>query len=282
MRSSDHRRLLRRLHRRGGAPQPQSGDRLRYFTGAEQDALETQLTPSTREWRQKRVALARRGLEQLKTFERAELTDAQRVSADLMAWQLAIVVEGEKYEDFVFPLEQFNGVNINVVNALTIVHPLNTEKDAVNYVARLRQVAARMEEATSEAIQLAEKGRLPPRFILGATITQMEQFIGTPAAQNPFVAAFNDRMTAVPAIPAARREALRAQAEQITASQILPGLAQCCRGATAPPRTRHRRGGALAISWRKRGVRVFLRAFTSTDLTADEIHRIGLREVCAH
>ena len=116
-----------------------------------------QLTPSTREWRQKRVALARRGLEQLKTFERTGLTDVQRVSADLMAWQLGVVVEGEKYEDFTFPLEQFGGENIYLVNALTITHPLNTEKDAVNYIARLRQVATRMEEATSEAIQLAEK-----------------------------------------------------------------------------------------------------------------------------
>lgn len=73
-----------------------------------------------------------------------------------------------------------------------------------------------------QSIQLAEKEELPPRFILGATITQMEQFIGTPAAQNPFVSAFNDRMTAVPAIPLPRREASRAQAEQITASQIYP------------------------------------------------------------
>jgi len=251
----------------------------RYFTGAEQDALETQLTPSTHEWRQKRVALARRGLEQLKTFDRAGLTDLQRVSADLMAWQLGVVVEGEKYEDFTFPLEQFAGVNINLVNALTITHPLNTEKDAVNYIARLRQVATRMDEATSEALQLAEKGKLPPRFILGATITQMEQFVATLAAQNPFVSVFNDRMSAVPAIPEARREALRAQAEQITASQIYPAwrnavavlrplqdLATDIAGLSRFP------GGADAYAYN-------LRRFTSTNLTADDIHQIGLREV---
>ena len=251
----------------------------RYFTGAEQDALETQLTPSTHEWRQKRVALARRGLEQLKTFDRAGLTDLQRVSADLMAWQLGVVVEGEKYEDFTFPLEQFAGVNINLVNALTITHPLNTEKDAVNYIARLRQVATRMDEATSEALQLAEKGKLPPRFILGATITQMEQFVATLAAQNPFVSVFNDRMSAAPAIPEARREALRAQAEQITASQIYPAwrnavavlrplqdLATDIAGLSRFP------GGADAYAYN-------LRRFTSTNLTADDIHQIGLREV---
>jgi uncharacterized protein (DUF885 family) len=106
----------------------------RYFTGPEQDALEVQMTPLTREWRHRRVEMAQRALAELAKFNGAQLTDAQRVSADLMKWQLEVIVEGEKYEDFAFPLEQFAGANIDLVNALTVVHPLNTEKDASNYV----------------------------------------------------------------------------------------------------------------------------------------------------
>src|SRR5688572_23029783 len=70
---------------------PNQATASRYFTGAEQDALETQITPLTREWRQRRVALARRGLDELKAFDRTRLSEVQRVSADLMAWQLGIV-----------------------------------------------------------------------------------------------------------------------------------------------------------------------------------------------
>lgn len=258
---------------------PNQATAARYFTGTEQDALETQITPSTREWRQQRIALARRGLERLKAFDRSRLNDVQRVSAELMEWQLGIVVDGEKYQDFVFPLEQFAGVNIDLVNTLTITHPLATEKDAANYIARLRLVASRMNDATNEAIMLAEKGLTPPRFILGATVTQLEQFIGTPAAQNPFVSAFDARMATVPAISAAKREELRALAEQITASQIYPawrnalevlrplqGRASDVAGLSRFP------GGAEAYAYH-------LRRFTSTNLTADEIHQIGLREV---
>ena len=106
-----------------------------------------QITPLTREWRHRRVEMARQGLAALAKFDPARLTDDQRVSADLMKWQLDVVVEGEQYDDFVFPLEQFAGANIDLVNALTVVHPLNTEKDALNYVARLGQVATRMDEA---------------------------------------------------------------------------------------------------------------------------------------
>lgn len=258
---------------------PNQATATRYFTGPEQDALETQLTPATREWRDRRIALARRGLAELAGFDRARLADTQRVSADLMKWQLEIVVEGEKYQDFAFPLEQFGGVNVELPNQLTIVHPLNTEKDAANYVARLGQVAARMEEATAEAVALFEKRIMPPRFILSATITQMEQFISTPPAQNPFVSVFNDRMAAASGIPASTRERLRGEAERMTASQIYPAWRTALAGlrpmqgrATDVAGLSRFPGGAEAYAYH-------LRRFTSTNLTADDIHRIGLREV---
>ena len=251
----------------------------RYFTGAEQDALETQMTPVTREWRSQRVELARRGLMELAAFDREQLTETQRVSADLMKWQLEMLVEGEQYDDFRFPLEQFGGANVNLPNALIIVHPLNTEKDGANYVARLRQVSARMDEAVAEAAVLAKKQLIPPRFILAATIAQMEQFISTPAAQNPFVTAFTDRMAAASGISAPARDRLRAEAEEITAGQVYPAwqralaaLRPLQAAAIDAPGLSRFPGGAEAYAY-------FLRAFTSTTLTAEEIHHVGLREV---
>lgn len=259
---------------------PNQATNARYFTGAEQEALERQITPVTAEWRASRRALARRGLAELATFDRARLTDDQRLSADLMKWQLEIDVEGETYDEFAFPLEQFAGANVNLPN-LAVTHPLVIAQDAENYLARLRQVAARMDEAVSEAIALAEKGRVPPRFIVRATITQMEQFIAGPPADNPFVAVFADRLAATPGIPAASRTRLRAEAEQITARQIYPAWRAALdvlrplegRTTDAPGLSRFP-GGLEAYAYH-------LRRFTSTNLTADEIHQIGLREVAS-
>ncbi len=63
---------------------PNQASATRYFTGPVQDALETQLTPQTREWRHRRADLARRGLADLKKFDPVRLTDQQRLSADVM------------------------------------------------------------------------------------------------------------------------------------------------------------------------------------------------------
>jgi uncharacterized protein (DUF885 family) len=258
---------------------PNQATATRYFTGAEQDQLERLLTPVTAEWRRSRVALARKGLAQLATFDRGRMTDVQRVSADVMSWQLNVVVEGAAFEEYAFPLEQFAGVNVDVVNTLTVGHPMQTDKDAENYLARLAQVSDRMAEAIAVADGLIGNGLFPPRFIVRSTIAQMQQFVATPPADNPFVTAFAARMATVKTIPAARREALRVDAERIVGSQVYP----IWKKAIALLEPLDARATDDAGLWRfKKGAEAYayhLRRFTTTRLSPEEIHQIGLREV---
>jgi uncharacterized protein (DUF885 family) len=260
-----------------GNPDQAAGTR--YFTGEEQRRLERQVTPVSAAYQRTRMALARKGLTELRMFDRARMTDPQRVSADVMQWQLDSVVQGEPYLDYFFPLEQFGGVNIGLVNALTVSHPLITESDGDNYIARLGLVGARMNDAIDEARRIAAKGLIPPRFILRATISQMQQFTSTPPAQNPFVTAFASRIEASKEISSAKREALRGQAETIVASQIYPAWQKgvALLESLAP------RGTDDAGLWRfDRGPEAYaynLRRYTTTNLTADEIHAIGLGQV---
>src|ERR1700722_11677644 len=60
----------------------------RYFSGDEQDRLERQLTPQTVAWKRDRIRRARQGIAGLAKFNRASLTPTQRISAELMEWQL--------------------------------------------------------------------------------------------------------------------------------------------------------------------------------------------------
>jgi len=251
----------------------------RYFGGAEQDAFERQIAPETAEYRQSRVALAKRGLDQLATFDRARMNESDRISADLMQWLLTIVVDGEKYSDYTFPLEQMGGANVNLPNLLIVNHPLNTEKDAEHYVARLGLVGVRMDEAIAEARARAAKNLIPPRFIIRATIAQMQQFIGTPAARNPLVTSFDERLAASKAVPEGRGAELRAQVEKLVGAQVYPAwkrgislLESLAPKATDEAGLWRFQGGAEAYAFA-------LRRYTTTSLTADQIHEIGLKRV---
>jgi uncharacterized protein (DUF885 family) len=251
----------------------------RYFTGEKQDQLERQLSSFSEKVRQQRVELARKGLAELRRFERTRLTVTQRQSAELLEWQLQMIVEGDRYEDYFFPLEQFGGSNVGLVNTLTVVHPLRTPQDARNYAARMRQVNDRMGEAVAEAGRIAARGFIPPRFIIDATLTSMRQFVSSAPDQNPFVTAFADRAATIQDLPAAERETLRAQIADIVRREVYPewqkgiALLESLRPRAADDAGLWRlQGGDAAYAW-------LLRRHTTTTLTADQIHAVGLRRV---
>lgn len=251
----------------------------RYLNGPEQEGLEREMTPVSSEWQRGRIRLAARGLAELRGFDRGGMPPAQRTAAELLEWQLDTVVSGESYLDYGFPLEQFGGVNVSLVTALTVSHPVRSARDAGNYVARLAQVGARMEEAVAEARRLETAGVLPPRFILRATIAQMQQFIAPAPAQNAFVTTFDERLATVQDVPAARRAALVADAARIVEAQVYPAW----RTAVVFLTSQAGRATDEAGLWRfPRGAEAYayhLRRHTTTTLTADEVHAIGLREV---
>jgi uncharacterized protein (DUF885 family) len=196
-----------------------------------------------------------------------------------MEWQLDVIVQGEPFRDLSYPLEQFAGANIGLVNTLTVRHAIRTEKDAENYLARLALVGPRMNEAIAEARRVAARGTIPPRFIVAATIAQLQQFVGGPAAQNPLVTSLDDRLRTGKVVSDARRAELKAQAEKIVAAQVYPAwrtglslLQEQVALSTDEAGISRLKGGREAYAYH-------LARFSTTSLTADQIHEIGLREV---
>jgi uncharacterized protein (DUF885 family) len=136
-----------------------------------------------------------------------------------------------------------------------------------------------MDEAVANARRLAAMHMIPPRFILLATIAQMQLFVDTPPGKNPFVEIFDQKMTASKAVADARRQELRAQAETIVGEQVYPAWKRAISllqslepGATDVPGLWRLKGGAGAYGY-------MLRRYTTTDLTPDEVHAIGLKRV---
>ena len=91
----------------------------RYFSGDEQDRLEQQISSYSDAAERERLAYIQQGLQDLGRFDRSRMTDARRLSADVLRYHLQSYIDGAKYDDYVFPLDQFNGANIWPPNALT-------------------------------------------------------------------------------------------------------------------------------------------------------------------
>jgi len=252
---------------------------LRYFSGEEQDRLERQSTPLTLEHKKENVELARKGLEELGKYDRGRMTDVQRVSAEVFEWSMNNIIDGEPFLDYAFPLNQWNGANVNLVNMLVRGRSLGTERDAENYVAVLGQVETRMDEAIEEARRIAEKGIIPPKFIIQSTIDQMQLFISSEPSQNPFVVTFLQKMSSIESLPDDKRSQLQSTAEKIVAEQVYPAWK---RGISLLESQKEEATDDAGL-WRFKGgdeaYRFALRSNTTTDLTPDQIHKIGLKRV---
>ncbi|MFC4309917.1 DUF885 domain-containing protein [Steroidobacter flavus] len=251
----------------------------RYFSGEEQAQLEQQLTPRTRAYTLERIKRAKRGLADLAKFDRSKMNESQRVSAELMQWQLEQVAASEAFLDYDFPLEQFNGANVGLVETFTLRHPLVKPSDATNYVTRMKLIGPRMDEAVAEAKQLVTRKMVPPRFIVESTLKSMRSFSDVAPAQNPLVTAFAQRIQTIEGLSSAQRSELQAQATRIVTEQVYPSWHRAIALLESLlPKTTNDAG-----LWRFEGgdqaYAYALGRFTTTKLTAEEIHQIGLQQV---
>ena len=258
---------------------PQNATAQQYFSGAEQDALDRQLTPITKEARAARVALAQRGLAELAQFDRARLDPSQRVSAASLAWQLDDIVRSEPFNDYSFVFQQFSGLQVGLVNFLSQTHPIRNRRDIENYLARLALVSAQMDEGIAQARDRAARGFLPPKFILTSTLAQFDRFLTGEPAKNVLVASLDERAAKLKDLSAADRAIFTAAAEKIVAEAVIPAFrrAQALLQSQLPLATDEAGlsrfpGGDLAYA-------NALHHLTTTDLTAAQVHALGLKEV---
>ena len=258
---------------------PQAATSTQYFAGAEQEALDRQLTPLTDAQRRQTIALAKAGVARLDKFLAGPLSDEQRTSASVMRWSLANAIASEPYEDYGFVFNQFGGVQVGLVNFMTTTHPLRRASDVASYLARLDQIGARMDEALARARGAGARGLIPPRFILERAQYQVDLFLKPAADQNVLVTSLAQRTEKLADLtPAARTQAL-ADAARIVETKIRPAYARVqAFMAELHPKTDDTAG----ISRLPHGAEAYqqaLKTYTSTNLTAAQIHEIGLREV---
>ena len=255
-----------------------------YFGGEEQAALDRQLTPLTLARRASSVALAKKGLEQLDGYAPATLTPDERVGAALLRWSLQRTVAAAPYEDHGFVFNQLGGPHLRYVNLLAENQPLRKPADLTAFLSRLAQVDQRLDEAIARAREAAARGLLPPRFILERARAQVQAFLAQADADNDIVAGLarrSARMGGVQAEGLAADERQRAidDATALLQTRVRPAYQRVL----ALLNELHPRTTADAGLWRlEGGDKAYAQALataTTTSLTAEQIHALGLREV---
>jgi uncharacterized protein (DUF885 family) len=253
-----------------------------YFSGDEQAAFERQLTPQTKQRREQTRELAKAGLAQLAVYDAGKkLTPVQRLEASTLRWSLQSTLAAEPFEDHGFVCNQLGGPQVRLVNFMTRTHPLRNAADIDAYLARLSEIPERLDESIARAQAAVAQGLLPPRFILERSRTQVQSFMRAAPLQNDLVTALARRTEALDGLaPEARQKAITAASDQVR-HNILPAYVRLLAFLDdIAPRTNSDAGW-----WRlPNGAAAYAQAlanYTTTKLSADDIHALGLREVAS-
>ena len=222
-----------------------------------------------------REAADRDALQRLKAIDRAAVSADERLSYDVMAWQLERAVQRQKYREWQRPLTQRGGVQN--AEGIAEVLPFASSKDYQDWLKRIEAVPAMIQQTTVLMREGLKAKNTPPRVLMQRVTGQIAAQIVDDPAQSPYYKPFSKFPEAV---SPAERTALQARAKEVIAERVIPAYREFATFFAQDYLPGSRDSIAAADLPDGKAYYDFLAAqFTTTDLSADQIHNIGLKEV---
>jgi len=222
-------------------------------------------------------------LPRLRQIDRAALGGQERAWLDTLTWVAERVaafapvpyggVGGYSYP-IPYVLTQLTGSYQEVPDFLDSQHKIETRDDADAYVARLQDFGRNVDFEVDHARADAGRGVVPPAYVLDKALAQTRSLRGEPAGQSTLVQSLVRR---------AREKGIAGDwataATAVVEGRVYPALD---RQIAALTELRRGAGTAAGVSRLPQGEAFYanaLRFHTSTTLTPDQAHEIGLRQV---
>lgn len=221
-------------------------------------------------------------------FDYAQLDLETKTSYDIWVYQYEQAQEAQKYNrnDYVFT--QMQGMQSFAAQFLISFHKVETESDMIAYIKRIGGVSTGIKALLERAKQNAAFGVRAPKFAYEGVIEQAENLVtGVPftkeGGDSPLWADAQAKIATLleaKEIDEAKAKSLRQQSEQALLGHFMPAYHSLiswfkndidntpaiAQGVGSQP------NGQAYYNYQ-------LKSSTTTSLTADEIHQIGLQEV---
>ena len=222
------------------------------------------------------LARGRAFLDRLGAIDTAGLPEQEQLSKDLLVRTLVDDQEEARFKPWEMPVNQFNGLHLELPQLVPQLSFDNAE-DYDHYITRLGKIPTAFAQITDNMMTGMDDNREPPQYLLEKVLVQ----VNTLAQQKPEDSPFALPLKKFPAsIPAAQQAAIREQVLTAIRTQVLPAYARFGRflkaqyiphGRTEP--------GIWSLPDGDAYYKFLVRQSTTTDLTPEQIHKIGEQQV---
>lgn len=214
-------------------------------------------------------------LARLHRVDRAALSTQDKLSYDLFDWDYKSRIGGYRFKPYLYEVRPRDGVQ--TLSELAELTPFSTSADYEHWITRLGTIDRYLAQYQSLLEVGIREKRTQPRVVMERLLPQLAELIKPGAESNPFYGPFKR----IPdSIPAAERTRLQSEGKAAIESVVIPAYAKFEKffrehyvPASRPTDGIWDTPDGLAF-YQERA-----RFHTTTNLTPDEIHQIGLKEV---
>ncbi len=219
-------------------------------------------------------------LDKLSTYDRAGLDANGKISYDVYRWYLQDRIDRQAffYHDFVASFGLF-GIQQDIRLFFTDIHPLVTLQDAENYIVRLGQIPQKFTQLADHLQNQRSAGIVEPFITLDIAAYQVDGHAQSAASASPYFTVFRDKIANISGLSTGQRQTLENNALAMVQSSVIPAyqaLYSALDGlrSSAPP--------SIGVGQFPNGAAYYeyiLGHHTTTDLTAAQVHQLGLDEL---
>ena len=223
----------------------------------------------------RRQQLTHEFLSRLYAIDRASLSEADRINYELFRRELQDEVDRYRFKGYLLPFSQRGGVQ--TLNDRTNSIPLQTVKDYEDWLARMGKIGT----VIDQTIAIAERGRregiVSPAVLMQRIPAQIQTQLVEQGTDSPFYSVFDELPES---FSDADRTRLQKAAVDTIEKSIVPAYRKFARyfEKTYLPASRETIG-LSALPNGSEWYEYLARDFTTTQMTPDDIHRLGLDEV---
>ncbi len=220
-------------------------------------------------------AFVRSELATLRSYDTTALSRSQRLSSEILDWYLDDLVRGQAFAYHQYPVNAYDGVQSALPEFIAVNQPVRSAADARRYIRRLSAFGTKFDQLL-EGLRIRDSlGMVPPRIVVDEALAQMRGFTATPPRDNVLYTALAARLDSARVGPEDRTHLLAA-AERVIAGTVYPAYGRL----TSFEEGLAGRAGDDVGAWHlPDGDRYYawaLRHYTTTDLSPDSLHALGL------
>jgi uncharacterized protein (DUF885 family) len=215
-------------------------------------------------------------LMRLAEIDPAGLTDQETISRELLLRKFAEDEEAAEFKSWEMPVSQMGGIHTTYPQ-LAAQLSFTTVKDYDDWIARLHAIPRAFDQVAANMSIGMDDHRVPPKYLLEKALEQVKSLAGQKPEESPLASPLK-RFPA--GIPAAERERIQSEMLAAVGKEVLPAYLRFARFLEVSyiPAGREQ-PGISALPDGAKYYQFLIRRTTTTDLTAEQIHQIGLDEV---